>query len=56
MIVISCETWPIEETTKRMLETAEVDFYQRTAGSSKLQRVTTDEGVWEIVPVTHTIR
>ena len=40
IITYSCEIWPIEETTRRMLEAIEIDFWRRAVGRSRVQRVT----------------
>ena len=50
----SCEVWPIKETTKRMLEATEMDFWRRSAGKSRLERIT-NERIREIMEVKHTI-
>ena len=44
--------WPIKEMMKQMLEAAEMDFWRRTTGRSRLETVT-NERTGEIMQVTH---
>lgn len=48
------EVWQLKERTKRMLEATEMDFWRRSAGRSKLERIRNDR-VREVMNVTHTI-
>lgn len=49
-----CEVWPIKDRTEKMLRTTEMDFWRRSAGISRRDRIT-NERVREIMGVTHTI-
>ena len=46
--------WPIEKTTKRMLEVTEMDFWRRVAERSRLERVI-NERIKDFVQETRTI-
>lgn len=54
IITYSSEVWQIKERYKRKLEATEMDFWRRSAGKSRLERVTNNR-IREIMNVKHTI-
>ena len=54
IITYGSEVWQLKERSKRLLEATEMDFWRRSAGRSKRDRVRNEE-IREIMNVTHTI-
>lgn len=54
IITYSSEVWPMKERTSKMLTATEMDFWRRSAGRSRMERVTNNR-IREIMHVKHSI-